>query len=257
MSEKIFSWLLRLYPSRFRETYHEEALQLFRDRAREERGLVLRLRLWLDLILDLAVSLPREYFRPKPQVVAVSASRSPDNIPEFALLKTESPHPKVFFAGAVLSLVVLFGSAMAIRNSELFTGTPSSAGHSGLFDFDGEASPSAASSPGNRAPVSDANLSETERQQVIGTIAGDLKKYYVYPEAGQRMADALLVREKHGDYDRITDGKTFARLLTDQMREVSRDLHLSVRYSAAELPAHSERPTAAELAQYPYRHGTV
>jgi hypothetical protein len=32
MFEKIFSWLLRLYPSHFREAYHEEALQLFCDR---------------------------------------------------------------------------------------------------------------------------------------------------------------------------------------------------------------------------------
>jgi hypothetical protein len=28
MSEKIYAWLLRLYPSRFREAYGEDALQL-------------------------------------------------------------------------------------------------------------------------------------------------------------------------------------------------------------------------------------
>lgn len=33
MSEKIYAWLLRLYPSRFRTAYGEEALQLFRDRS--------------------------------------------------------------------------------------------------------------------------------------------------------------------------------------------------------------------------------
>ena len=38
MSEKIYAWLLRLYPSHFRKTYGEEALQLFRDRARDENG---------------------------------------------------------------------------------------------------------------------------------------------------------------------------------------------------------------------------
>ena len=63
MSEKIYAWLLRLYPSYFRRAYGEAALQLFRDRSRDERGVFTGLRLWLDLISDLAVSAPREYRR--------------------------------------------------------------------------------------------------------------------------------------------------------------------------------------------------
>jgi hypothetical protein len=59
MSEKIYVWLLRFYPSHFREAHGEEALQLFRDRSREEAGFFPRLRLWLDLLTDLAVSLSR------------------------------------------------------------------------------------------------------------------------------------------------------------------------------------------------------
>jgi hypothetical protein len=38
MSENIYAWLLRLYPARFREAYGSEALQLFRDRARDKKG---------------------------------------------------------------------------------------------------------------------------------------------------------------------------------------------------------------------------
>jgi RimJ/RimL family protein N-acetyltransferase len=37
MSEKIYGWLLRLFPSHFRQGYGDEALLLFRDRAREEK----------------------------------------------------------------------------------------------------------------------------------------------------------------------------------------------------------------------------
>ena len=55
MSEKIYAFLLRLYPSRFRQQYGAEAVQLFQDRLRDERGLLPRLRLWIDLISDFAV----------------------------------------------------------------------------------------------------------------------------------------------------------------------------------------------------------
>jgi hypothetical protein len=54
MSEKIYACLLRLFPSYFREAYGDEALQLFRDRAHEEKGFFPRVRLWLDLLADLA-----------------------------------------------------------------------------------------------------------------------------------------------------------------------------------------------------------
>ena len=49
MSEKIYARLLRLYPSRFRKQYEAEALQLIRDRLRDERGFYNRARLWWDL----------------------------------------------------------------------------------------------------------------------------------------------------------------------------------------------------------------
>ena len=74
MSEKLYAWLLRLYPSHFREDYGEEALRLFRDRARDERGFFPRLRLWLDLFFDFTISLPGEYFHvPSPRVLSPPA----------------------------------------------------------------------------------------------------------------------------------------------------------------------------------------
>ena len=75
MSDKVYSWLLRLYPSHFRQAYGEEARQLFRDRARAEKGFLPAVRLWLDLLVDLAISLPREYRYGQPQVQA--ATRQP------------------------------------------------------------------------------------------------------------------------------------------------------------------------------------
>src|SRR5579871_2910543 len=57
MSEKIFAFLLRLYPARFRQRYQAEALELLHARFREERGLAPRLRLWMDLLADFVVGL--------------------------------------------------------------------------------------------------------------------------------------------------------------------------------------------------------
>ncbi len=73
MSERVYAWILRLYPSHFRNACSEEALQLYRDRARDESGPLGRLRLWRDLIYDVAISLPSTY-RATSQTVAVSAS---------------------------------------------------------------------------------------------------------------------------------------------------------------------------------------
>jgi hypothetical protein len=83
MSEKIYGWMLRLYPAHFREVHGGEALQLYRDRLRDERGLVRRTRLWFDLLLDLAVSVPREYRRAESTLLRVSAQSGPDGMPGF------------------------------------------------------------------------------------------------------------------------------------------------------------------------------
>ena len=105
MSEKIYAWLLRLFPSRFRKAYGEDALQLFRDRSRDESGFFPTLRLWLDLLADLAVSVPREHFHAQPALTAASAQRRLDGTPSFQILEDGSPRPEALFSAAFLSLV--------------------------------------------------------------------------------------------------------------------------------------------------------
>jgi hypothetical protein len=60
MSERLYNWLLKLYPPRFREEYGDAMRQVFRDRLRTEP----LFRLWLDVVRDLAISVPREFRRP-------------------------------------------------------------------------------------------------------------------------------------------------------------------------------------------------
>lgn len=107
MSEKIYSWLLRLYPANFREKFGEEALQLFRDRARDEKGFAPRLRLWLDLVADLAISVPREYYYFEPELLGASADQRLGGIPSFVVLEGGSPRPGALLSGGVLTVLVL------------------------------------------------------------------------------------------------------------------------------------------------------
>jgi hypothetical protein len=89
-----------------------------------------------------------------------------------------------------------------------------------------------------------------ERQRVIDGAIAELKQYYIYPDVGQKMANALLAHEKSGDDDAETDGQGFANLLTMQMREVSHDRHLGMDYRPQGIPGNLNGPTAEELARY-------
>src|SRR5580704_200122 len=114
MSEKIYALLLRLFPSHFRKAYGEEALQLFRDRARNEKGFFPRLRLWFDLLADLAISVPREYFYAEPELIVVSAQRL-GGTPLFYIVGDKSLHPGALFLGGTLALaaMVTFSSLLS------------------------------------------------------------------------------------------------------------------------------------------------
>jgi hypothetical protein len=78
MSENLFRFLLRVYPSQFRKAYGDEAIQLFRDRSRDEKGAYATLRLGFDLVCDFAVTIPRVYLRPQPLLVGVPTQESLD-----------------------------------------------------------------------------------------------------------------------------------------------------------------------------------
>ena len=113
MSERIYALLLRLYPTGFQKRYAEEALQLFRDRRRDERGFLSGLQLWLDLLGDLAVSLPREY-RSAPAAVVVSQTRHVwDGTPSFQIIDAGPLGVRSLLLGGVAWLVV-FSSILVL-----------------------------------------------------------------------------------------------------------------------------------------------
>ena len=130
MSEKIYGWLLRLYPARFRKAYGEEALLLYGDRLREERGLARRTRLWFDLLVDLAVSVPREYRRTEPALVRATVQPSLDGMPGFRLLEGAPPRPGALLSAVFLAMAGLAAASVLINyggshpNSHLWQAKP-------------------------------------------------------------------------------------------------------------------------------------
>jgi len=81
------------------------------------------------------------------------------------------------------------------------------------------------------AVVENIKVDGAERQRVIDGIAKNLNEFYVYPDLAQKMAEAVRVNQKRGDYDSITDPDAFTNRLTKDLQAVSHDKHLAVNYS--------------------------
>lgn len=234
MSEKLYAWLLRLYPAGFRAAFGDEALQLYRDRARHETGFLLKLRLWLDLLSDLAVTLTRDYTpaaTPAPFQTGLSLLLLPD----------QSPRPAAMLLGTLISFIVLVALPFFVSHSGGYRKIPGPS-PAPLAFADAQSTPH----PDGRHRSFDA----ADRQRIINAVIANLNEYYVYPEVAQKMADSLRTHEKNGDDDTVGLGAPFANLLSTQMVDVSRDKHLRLRYSVTPAPDYSKGPPPDAVARF-------
>jgi len=102
MSEKIYVWLLKLYPSRFRRDYGSSAIQLFRDRLKAERGIFQLCQFWFDVISDLAISVPREHLRRSAAEPSMPGSFRISEEAVSAMTKREAVIPAFVVGSAVV-----------------------------------------------------------------------------------------------------------------------------------------------------------
>ena len=126
MSERIFAFLLHLYPAGFRERYFQEAMLLYRDRRRHETGFWRRARLWFDLLWDLAIGLPKTWHTSYSVVAAPSESANVNGSPSFRLLHAEPLRPAVILVGGMLTLTAIGAFAFVLRIAFLHPITPAS-----------------------------------------------------------------------------------------------------------------------------------
>jgi hypothetical protein len=179
MSEKIYVLLLRLFPSHFRQTYGDASLQLFRDRARDEKGFFPRLRLWLDLLADLAISLPREYRFFEPAIIGAAIQPRVAGAPAFFVLGNESPRPGALLFGSVLSWAALavFSVLINLPGNHLTIRAPSQAGNYQLANSSrSSASPGPASRPAHDSELeTNASASQQPAMAPAGSGSGRSK----------------------------------------------------------------------------------
>jgi C-terminal processing protease CtpA/Prc len=95
----------------------------------------------------------------------------------------------------------------------------------------------------------DMTIDAKMRAEVIDGALKALNDNYVFPEIAQKMDQAIRERQKRKEYDSITSASKFAETLMENLREVSHDKHLRVRYSAEVIPPEepNHEPSAEEL----------
>ena len=87
-----------------------------------------------------------------------------------------------------------------------------------------------------RRDAPDRTIDAAEKKEAIDGVLSALEKHYVFPEVAAKMSAAIRDRQAKGEYDAVTSGKEFARLLTDHLREVCKDKHLGVAHAGDPLP---------------------
>jgi hypothetical protein len=94
------------------------------------------------------------------------------------------------------------------------------------------------------------DIDAATRGRVINGAIAMLDEFYVFPEVAKKMGIAVRGRAKRGEYDSVTDGNAFAKLLTSHFQDVSHDKHLFVSFSPMRLPEDSPTPSADAMARY-------
>lgn len=87
------------------------------------------------------------------------------------------------------------------------------------------------------------------RKKVIDGIDANLTEFYIDAPLAKNMEDAIDAHEKAGDYNKITDGDTFASRLTEDLESVSHDKHLRVSFSPFKVPPPAP-PTPEDEARF-------
>lgn len=81
-----------------------------------------------------------------------------------------------------------------------------------------------------------AGVDDASRKQVIAELSSRVSEVYVFPDKARQIVARLEARERSGAYRAAKDIRQFSDMLTDDLRQPTRDKHLGVRYAAKPIP---------------------
>ncbi len=73
-------------------------------------------------------------------------------------------------------------------------------------------------------------LGQTEKKQIVDSAAKLFESYYVYPDIGSRIAKTIRDKYNNNQYDQILNPHHFSRALTEDMKLVNEDKHISIKF---------------------------
>ena len=120
MSEKLYAYLLRLFPPAFRKRYEGEALQLLRDRLGEERGIFQRLRFSFDLMVDILRALPQAYRNSYAMAPEASMGDQASSEPSFRVLQKQPLRGEALALAGIVSLAVVTAFSFLMTRPVLY-----------------------------------------------------------------------------------------------------------------------------------------
>jgi hypothetical protein len=85
-------------------------------------------------------------------------------------------------------------------------------------------------SQAQRAPVTGEPVNAAMRAKIVDRVSAALNEHYVFPDVAKKMEASIRQKLKAGAYDKLGDSAELADALTRDLREVSKDKHLGIRY---------------------------
>lgn len=85
-------------------------------------------------------------------------------------------------------------------------------------------------------------LNRATQSEVVDALVARLNANYVFPDKARQVETVLRQRQREGKYDAITDGKQFARTLSEDIDSVIHDKHMLVDFSERPVPPDDSMP---------------
>jgi retinol-binding protein 3 len=96
-----------------------------------------------------------------------------------------------------------------------------------------------------------------QRTAVIDTLLRLVESRYVYPDIARKMTIYVRKRQQQHAYDTIGRGEALARILTEDLRSISRDGHLGLEYSSTVIPIESAQGPPSQQAMDDFKQQGV